>query len=234
MKKLDIDISKDFKVYEILPNLYSLEFKDRYKMCMHFLRVQEFYESPNPKFRNKAFDIFDFMEWYSKKYGEGSFTYPGDWSGFNVPGEVIKFCYDKLAEAELELDKYDKVMFDLRSTLDYVSRAGSPNDDPSYNFYLIGHLKSDRDTLHHEIAHGLFYLNKDYKKEMSRLVKELPKSIKNTIYKRFKALGYTPKVYIDECQAYMATGLMCGLSGKFQKHRKPFIETFRKYFQENS
>jgi hypothetical protein len=29
------------------------------------------------------------MEWYSKKQGDGAFTYPTDWAGFNIPSAVV-------------------------------------------------------------------------------------------------------------------------------------------------
>jgi hypothetical protein len=196
---------------------------------MHFLRFQEFYESPNPKFRGNTFDIFDFMEWYSKKYGNGSFTYPNDWGGFNIPGVQIESCLDELNYEKVEYNKYDSIMHSVHESLMKHSGADKFSERTHGDFYVIGCL-SDNDALEHEIAHALFYLNEDYKKEVTKLVGGMSKSLKNKIYSNLKKLGYTKEVYIDECQAYMATGLMRELEGKFQKERKPFIETFKKYY----
>ena len=60
---------------------------------MHFLRAQEFYESPFPEFKGKNFNLIDYMEKYAKAYGDNVFTYPGDWCGFNIPSNVLKECY---------------------------------------------------------------------------------------------------------------------------------------------
>ena len=82
-------MNKAFKIKEIKPNIFLFEFKHNYDMCMHFLRYQEYYESSSPKYRGKAFEIFDFMRWYSLKYGKGAFTYVDDWDGFNIPSHII-------------------------------------------------------------------------------------------------------------------------------------------------
>jgi len=46
-----------------------------------------------------------------------------------------------------------------------------------------------------------------------------------------KKLGYTPKVYVDETQAYMATGLTeaFGKEDQWVEESKPFIVCFNKY-----
>ncbi len=64
------------KIEEVRPRIFLFKFKDSYDMSMSFLRFQEYYELPNKKFRRKQFKIVDYMEWYSKKYGNGIFTYP--------------------------------------------------------------------------------------------------------------------------------------------------------------
>jgi hypothetical protein len=86
-------------------------------------------------------------------------------------------------------------------------------------------------ALSHEIAHGLFYLNHEYKKEMKKLVKDLGPSIRKTVNEGLKKLGYTPKVYVDETQAYMSTGLSeaFGNSNQWAEERKAFEDCFKKY-----
>lgn len=184
-----------YSLKEIKPNIFYLEFQDRYDLCMHFLRYQEFYESPSNKFRNKAFSILSFMRWYAKKYGNNSFTYTSDWSGFNIPSYVIEQVHN--------LTIPDRNIYDYEMLNIYRHCKKSSND-----FYLIGATKKDRKTLNHELAHGFFYIDKTYKTLMTKLVKAIPQDIRNQINNWLKVKGYTPKVFIDETQAYLSTGMI--------------------------
>lgn len=51
-----------FTISEVKPKIFLFESDNSYDLAMTFLRYQETYESPNPKFRNKSFTIIDFME----------------------------------------------------------------------------------------------------------------------------------------------------------------------------
>jgi hypothetical protein len=211
-------MSKPFKIKEIKPRIFLFEFKSHYDMCMYFLRYQEFYESPSPKFRNKSFTIFEFMRWYSLKYGKGSFTYPYDWDGFNIPGEIIGKVWDLGIE--------DKNFYDVEMHEAWQECKAKADGK---KFYIIGVVRGNK-ALSHEIAHGLFYLHSEYKKEMTRLVKDMDPIIRHTVNVNLKRLGYTPKVYIDEAQAYMATGLSESFGqDKWAEHRKPFKEFFKAF-----
>ncbi|NDB56269.1 hypothetical protein EB169_10645, partial [archaeon] len=75
-------------ITEVKPNIFAVIIPNGFDRAMTFCRVQEFYESPNPQFRGKHFSMWDYMKWYSKEYDRG-FSYPNDWSGFNIPFEVI-------------------------------------------------------------------------------------------------------------------------------------------------
>jgi len=212
-------MKQPFIIKEVRPRIFLFEFSNHYDMCMHFLRYQEFYESPSPKFRGKSFRILDFMKWYTFKYGNGSFTYPNDWNGFNIPGDTInKVCQLGLPDQ----NPYDKEML-----LAWNKCNSKANGEP---FYIIGVVRGNK-ALNHEIAHGLFYLNKEYKKETVRLVKELPTSIRKTINDGLKKLGYTPKVYVDETQAYMSTGLSeaFGKVDQWKGERADFEACFKKF-----
>ena len=183
-----------FKVKEVRPGIFHFDFKNNYDLCMHFLRYQEYYESPSPKFRGKKFEIFDFMRWYSLKTGRGIFTYPDDWNGFNLPGNIIKDVWD--------LSISDKNIYDYEMLQAWSKCNAQANGKP---FYIIGTV--GKDALDHEIAHGLFYLNSEYQKQMKALVKGLSPEIRKEMNTNLKNLGYTPKVYVDETQAYMSAGL---------------------------
>ena len=219
-------MKKPFVIKEVRPRIFLFEFTNNYDMCMHFLRYQEYYESSSSRFRGKAFDIFTFMKWYSLKYGKGAFTYPNDWNGFNIPSSIIFNLWN-------QHDIPDKNIYDyemLQAWKECNAKLANKTEKAVNDFYIIGVVRGNK-ALNHEIAHGLFYLNKDYKKEMQRLVKELPQSIREIINQGLKLLGYTPKVYVDETQAYMATGLneAFGKVDQWKKEREPFEALFKKF-----
>lgn len=211
-------MKKIFNIKEVKPGIFLFEFSNCEEMCMHFLRYQEYYESSSPKFRGKKFTIEAFKKWYSKKYGLGSFTYVIDWSGFNLPGHIIKEVHDLGID---DHNKYDSEMWKAWNECNTKSISDNRN-----KFYIIGTTKNSS-ALNHEVAHGYFYLYSEYKKEMTKLVKSLDPLIRKKFNTALKKLGYTPKVYIDETQAYMATGVnsVFGLECKWQ--RKPFIKMFK-------
>jgi hypothetical protein len=159
------------------------------------------------------------MGWYSKQNNRGCFTYPKDWGGFNLPGSII---YEVHKLGIKDMNKYDKEM--LANYKKIVKQ--------SPKFYLIG--TCGEEALSHEIAHGLFYTNPQYKKQMTALVKGLNPQVKDVIITYLTRLGYAKKVHVDECQAYLATGF--SLPGKehlIGPARKPFVALFKKYEDQN-
>jgi hypothetical protein len=178
-------------IKEVKPSIFAVVIKDKYDRAMTFCRVQEYYESPSPKFRGKEFSIWDYMKWYHERYGRG-FSYGHDWSGFNIPVKVIRECYNKLNKYE---SPYDKIMGNIIHKL-AVYREG----------YVIGCGDTKGDIFKHEVCHGLYYTNKEYKKKMDALTKGLPKKYYNTFKKNILDMGYTTKVVDDEIQAYLQYG----------------------------
>lgn len=208
-----------YTVNNIADRIFLLEFDNRYDMCMLFCRAQEFYESPNPNFRGQPFDMFDFMEWYSDKYGNGIFTYPSDWSGFNISSTVIESLY---SSGFLDKNKYDYEMLVLHKEL---SRKV---DGKTY--YLIGAEKGDKTTLAHEVAHALYFLNYEYREEMNQLLYKLSEKLHKTINEHLLSVGYIEEVLGDEKQAYISTG-----SNKLyftKKQYKPFLKVYKKYTKD--
>jgi len=78
--------------------IFVVVVEDSYERAMLFLRCQEFYESPFPDFRGKHFDIFQYMNHYRKENDSSFFTYPGDWGGFNVPGDIVEQCINHVLD----------------------------------------------------------------------------------------------------------------------------------------
>jgi hypothetical protein len=210
---------ESFILKEVKPQIFLLDFKNHYDMAMHFWRYQEFYESPSPRFRGKAFSLLDFMKWYSAKYGNGAFTYATDWAGFNIPGDIIK----KVWELGIpDLNDYDHKMLETFQACQKQSKG---------SFYLIAAVGKN-EALKHEIAHGFFYTLPEYKKEMTKLVKALAPSFRKKVNKALKEMGYTPKVYIDECQAYLATGFTDAFEFAYTNEHKPFVKLYNEYYSE--
>ena len=80
------------KTKKIGDNILFFEFKTQKDMALTFFRVQEFYESKNDNLLNKSFSVFDFLEESMTK--EGYLDYFYFWSGFNVPGHIVKKWMD--------------------------------------------------------------------------------------------------------------------------------------------
>jgi len=186
----------EYKIEKVKPKVFAVIIKEQYDRAMTFLRIQEFYECPNPLFRgNIHFSFTEYMKWYSKEYGKG-FTYGIDWSGFNVPLEVAYACYDTLRDRYTD---YDDVMESI------VHQIYELNGDDC-DGYIIGAGSTEGDTFQHEICHGLYATNKQYKE----LVDEVTETIEWQDYLKFEGnllnMGYTAAVIPDEIQAYLAFG----------------------------
>lgn len=201
---------------EIYPNIFHINFSTQKELASTFLRFQEHFESPS--FKGKIFSLDDFKYWYvnnSPKGKEtGEFTYYQDWSGFNIPSEtLIPFSdglFDPLSSEEKELLK----LFD-----------GVPRP-----FYIIGTYGKEQSSLKHEIAHGFFYTNKEYRNKVLDIIHDIPEEFKNKIAKHLESsAGYHNSVIIDEMHAYLISGLE-----KLEKdglERFPFLR-FQKRLRE--
>jgi len=219
----------DYKIEEVRPNVFAVIVKDHYHRAMLFCRVQEFYESPNPQFRGKNFSIWDYIEWYSREHRD-VFTYTFDWGGFNIPLKTAWDCYEKLREYE---SPYDEVMDKIVGTIEMV--MFNKKNTRNWNGYIIGADSTDSDTFEHEICHGLYATNKEYK----LLVDEVTETISTKDYLTFKnnliKMGYTDSVIDDEIQAYLSTNyeytkFSKGVSKKVCKQlHKQYKAIFQRY-----
>ena len=212
-----------FKLGEILPQIYHLSFGSGYDLAMHFIRAQEYYESP--KYWRKIFTLVDYMEWYAKEKGKGAFTYPADWSGFNVPSSVLLDLYGKPGVIP-DFNRYDDFM---RVIVERLIK-----DCDGKDFYLIGTSgeghQGDGDeegVLMHEIAHGLYFVDQDYQNEMRDCLTRMPARERMDAKAALKNMGYHNSTVDDEIHAYASTGLCTALEGILsEKTCEPFIETF--------
>jgi hypothetical protein len=227
-----------FSIKEILPHVYHLHFERNYDLAMHFWRFQEYYESP--KFHKKIVSLVGYMEWYAEKHGEGAFTYPKDWHGFNVPSWVLH----QVRGAELpDPNCYDRFMFLL---IDWMDIWGGTD-----TYYVIGTSteahgdeETEEDVLDHEIAHALYTVNPEYREKVTTLLADWNGPWDNPNRKRLKhdgaeldsardvlkGMGYHPSTISDEVHAYCAAGLCSELEGVIsEKEMKPFQKLFKEF-----
>lgn len=206
-----------YKLREVVDKVWVVEFDSYYNLGMTFLRYQEYYESPNPKFFRNPFMINEYKEWYS---GGDEFTYHMDWLGFNIPSKFILECQSNIPDH----NEWDKIMSDI------VTKVIDTSGD---TFYLLGIKEGDNDVLDHEVAHGLFFTDKAYQIEMTSLYNDLPDRVRNKVHSYLRnSGGYSEEVFMDETQAYMSTGLPHSLLS-VEKYSKPFEEVFKRFFSNS-
>jgi hypothetical protein len=182
-----------YKIKPVKLNVFAVVVPDDYDRAMLFCRAQEYYESPNKKFRGKDFSIWDYMKWYNNQYGRG-FSYGADWSGFNIPFDIVWNCYQS---NDMETP-YDEIMWDILGEIDNKM-------DINKKAYIIGVDSLDSETFNHEIAHGLYYTNKQYKELMDEVTLTISTKNYQTFRNNLIEMGYTDSVINDEIQAYLST-----------------------------
>jgi hypothetical protein len=211
------------KVVEIKPRIYCVKVDDNYDRAMLFCRYQEFYESPYKQFRGKPFTWMEYMRFYKNAWKKNVFTYPHDWAGYNIPSNIL----EKGVDAFYKETEYDIVMTDIYYYCGIDSQ--NKNDGTRCNWYLIGASSKDTKTLDHEIAHGLYFTNKEYKKSVNKLIETIKPKHFDSLRKKLVKMGYADdkKIIDDEIQAFMSTGLYNTLDEKcFKQYEKVFIKNF--------
>lgn len=200
---------------EITNNIFHLEFPTAHLMCSTLIRFQEHYECP--KYRGKIFDLEEYMDWYADKFG--NFTYFTDVAGFNIPSEFLKKFYE---------GKFNPLTRKEKKILELFQNNKEP-------FYIIAtHKKSSthNDDLTHEVSHGLYHLNKEYKKEVKRILKNVNL---DSIYEWLKERGYNKFSFLDEAHAILLESAKsfsrCGIkASKYKKIRKMLYENYHKHY----
>ena len=213
-------------VKEVKPFIYCVEIDDDYDRAMLFCRYQEFYESPYKKFRGKPFTWMEYMRFYKDAWKKRVFTYPDDWAGYNIPCNILQqahhiFCKDT---------EYDTIMNDIYWYC--ATDSKNKNNGTRHDWYLIGANSKDKGTTNHEIAHGLYFTNREYKKNVTYLIKNIKPPHYTKLKKILMKMGYVgdKKIIDDEIQAFMSTGLYNGLDTKELKiYQNDFKKNFRNF-----
>jgi hypothetical protein len=181
-------------------NIFHLKYKTNHDVSMSFLRIQEYYESPNSNFRGKVFSLEEYMDWYCRKQSDdGAFSYMIDYVGFNVPGNVVHQFFTDYTNSDMMSSRFRKGEHELYAFL--VQNGLLERKD----FYLIATKQQARtSTITHEIRHGMFYLIPEYREEILKVIRFYKlKSFK----KQLRKMGYGSSTMEDEIHAYTLTGL---------------------------
>lgn len=214
------------EVKEIKPFIFAVIIKDNYDRSMLFCRYQEFYESPFDEIRGKSFTLEEYMRLYSKLNKLDSFTYPADWSGYNIPSNVLM----EAKKTFTTKNQYDSIMEDIIHYCDSESKKKNHND--KHPWYLIGVDKLKSGIINHEIAHGLYYTNLNYKVEMDYHTSNIDPKDYISLCKTLIKIGYANdrRILDDEIQAYMSTGKLHSWNDNiYKKYTKEYVKTFRRF-----
>jgi hypothetical protein len=188
-----------YKLKQVHPKVFLVTMNDSYDLTMTFCRIQEFYESPFKEIKGKNFNMTKFQRLYAKRNGENFFSYPIDWSGFNIPSETIdKFFNCFYADFDKhDYNIYDRIFEDIHLNIENQIKEGD-------KYYIIGSEPKNKDTINHELSHAFYYLYPEYKKEADKIIRKIPKIIFDKMKKTLFDLGYNSKVIKDEIQAYLS------------------------------
>lgn len=209
--------------------IYLLYADSNYELAMSFMRFQEFYESPNGKFRGKDFNHEEYMDWYAAE--NGNFTYSLDWSGFNLPDDV----YNKAIPMVVHNDLWEKEL----ELMQLVSKIRDECDRPQKYYILGASVDSPKDTAvvcYHEIAHAMWYLYPKYKKAQRENIKAIPEATLSKIKEILMKRGYGKNVILDEVQAYISTDTAKELRSEMKfptiPNKKKFEKVYKTFLQE--
>jgi hypothetical protein len=192
------------KLIQKTDNIFQIEAETQYLLCMTFIRLQEFYESPFKDIRGRYFTLERYMDRYANE--NGNFTYPTDWNGFNVPGNVVRDFFDPYTfNFAYDMSKKEYLLYHELLNLDLIG----PKSNPKKKFYLLGtHTEKGEEkneALDHELAHAFWYLDSRYQRAQKENLGTLSKTATVQIHSALKWLGYTEEVFQDETQAYLST-----------------------------
>lgn len=195
-------------------NIFLLTFPDQHAITSTFLRFQEHYESP--EFRGKIFSLKEYKAWYASV--KGSFSYYTDWNGFNIPSSILDPFY---------AGKFDPLSEKEKLFLDMFRDIGQ-------DFYIIGiheGMKNVASLLNHEIAHGLFHTDQEYRRSVLDFLAQYDlEAIKKELG---SMAGYHPDVHDDEINSYaidqdnsLKTPLPRQLRFSLQTHYRKAIQQY--------
>jgi hypothetical protein len=164
--------------------MYLVTFPGQHQMASTFLRFSEHNESP--KFRGSVFTHEEFLAWYASV--QPATSYVDYWDGFNVPARALE---------PFRAGRFDPLTEDERKLLDLLA-------DVPPESYVIGAIEGDRETIIHEVVHGLFALDAAYRAEALAALETIDlTALKACLQSKD---GYHEDVLDDEVIAHALTG----------------------------
>tara|TARA_R110000824_G_scaffold8450_4_gene38492 strand:+ start:81 stop:758 length:678 start_codon:yes stop_codon:yes gene_type:complete len=206
-----------------LPNIYSLRYSNQYDLCMSLVRVQEYYESP--EYKGKYFQLEEFMDYWAREHGEGCFNYPITWNGFNFPGYILNLWWKEFA-------KYSDIRPREQELLEiFLSNVPFSEWNKSYFIFVNENDEEMEQVLRHEIAHGLYFTNHEYRDKCNFLLKKVSGLSYNRGSKTILEMGYHKDVIDDELQAYWSTSDKL-IETKSLRRREAFYKNYEKFIED--
>jgi len=160
-----------------------LEFPTRKEMTLSNFRISEFKEGKDG-IKGMYFTVEKFIDIYSDEKGDiDFFSY---WEGFNY--------------SKKELSDFDKLFNDKSEREIAIIEAAKEIDNDGY---IICMEEGDEITLRHELSHGYFFDNEEYKNKATEIVKSLSQSVFNVYKNYLYQMDYNNENMIDEMHAYL-------------------------------
>ncbi len=169
---------------QIYPGLFHIELQSQKEIASTFSRVYAHYESP--KFRGKIFTEKQFNSWFKNKTPFGNeygLRYRDIAAGINAPDYVFTPFLE---------GKFNPLNKSEQSLINEIRKIRSKK------FYIISTLKDDDLNFTHEFAHGLYYLNKSYRKNAIKILKEFSKKQYSLLEQYLTEESLTHKDIIDD------------------------------------
>lgn len=163
-----------------------LEFPTYREMNLSCFRITEFSEGPD-SLRGRIFDMVEFIDAYAEVDGKLEYFY--FWEGHNWSKKVFNEWFD--------INK--NIYLSGRETT-ILSQINQVDEDG----YIVSVVEGDKGTLRHELSHGLFFDNEEYRNSAIEILKELSPEThfkyKNCLINK----NYNEAVILDEMHAYLA------------------------------
>ena len=177
------------KVTEEIRNVLNFNFSTQQELTLSTLRMEE--STENDFFIGRPFTLQEYIDWEIIR--KGKFTYLDEFDGINIPGNALLpfFAGDYNPLSLLENRFLDSVL---------------PESGRINSIYIMGtHGRRNRVHIHEE-AHGLYYIDKEYKHKADEIVSSLNKRQTGILERYLIKNCYGKHTWPDEKHAYLADG----------------------------
>lgn len=199
------------KTTEQIRNLIHLNFDSQQNMNLSFLRPTEYNE--NYHFKGRVFSLQDYIDWEISI--QNKFDYLSRIQGINMPATVLTLFYNGTFNPTSVMENRL-----LETVKPFKSRI---ND-----IYLIGTFGRRTRVHRHEEAHGLYYIDQEYKESADKIVSSMKLKDRRKLEKMLEKEYYDSSVWQDEIQAYLVEEEYPSIP-----QTKPLVRLFKKHRRLN-